>query len=103
MSSEKEVTINKALARAGLSAIEIKKLFASLKIKNGADINALGAEAKAANTTAMAYIKMQKAKLQANIQKNTKALKEVKGNREGKRWAVFADMKDDFLGNFGKA
>lgn len=51
----------------------------------------------------MAYIKMQKAKLQANIQKNTKALKEVKGNREGKRWAVFADMKDDFLGNFGKA
>ena len=103
ISSEKEVTLNKALARAGLSAIEIKKLFASLKIKNGADINALGAEAKAANTTAMAYIKMQKAKLQANIQKNTKALKEVKGNREGKRWAVFADMKDDFLGNFGKA
>ena len=103
ISSEKEVTLNKALTRAGLSAIEIKKLFASLKIKNGADINALGAEAKAANTTAMAYIKMQKAKLQANIQKNTKALKEVKGNREGKRWAVFADMKDDFLGNFGKA
>lgn len=103
ISSEKEVTINKALTRAGLSAIEQKKLFASLKIKNGTDINALGAEAKAANTTAMAYIKMQKAKLQANIQKNTKALKEVKGNREGKRWAVFADMKDDFLGNFGKA
>ena len=98
ISSEKEVTLNKALARAGLSAIEIKKLFASLKIKNGADINALGAEAKAANTTAMAYVKMQKAKLQANIQKNTKALKEVKGNREGKRWAVFADMKDDLFG-----
>lgn len=99
ISSEKEVTLNKALARAGLSAIEIKKLFASLKIKNGADINALGAEAKAANTTAMGYIRMQKAKAQATIIENTRALKAAKGDREGKWWAVFADMKDDIVWN----
>ena len=99
IASEKEIILNKALTKAGISAIDQKKIFSSLKIKNGADINALSAEAKAANATAMSYINMQKAKAQATIIENTRALKAVKGDREGKWWGVFADMKDDIFWN----